>query len=336
MSEENITAYNMSVENLTLFFSQYLVMFDLNLAASLAQLLLVLFTTIFNSLIIIMTALKPHKTIFDKILIVHCCDNAINGLFGLPFFHIKTLFGYWPLGNLPGLIWISYEYSRWSFMNLHMLYLTWTRFKSITSPRLYENTLLTRNPTIVCIFACLISFVIWIPVCFAYGIDSFSVTVKFNPAQIKSVLVFIMVLTPLGFIKFLHIYIMLILKKRNRNSLNHILVLNNSIKLYHVGNQQMKQISMNLKRKMKNFLSGPQIRFQCIITFYWFQWILPCLFAFVNPIFNCIPSSLESSIYWLTYTVCLTDPIIILLLNPNVTFNSLNRIMQKISRIKPN
>lgn len=70
--------------------------------------------------------------------------------------------------------------------------------------------------------------------------------------------------------------------------------------------------------KSRRFKMGAQTKLTIIIATYWTQWTLPCLITLIDPICNCVSDEASTAIYWLTYTVTLTDPIIILLLNPNI------------------
>ncbi len=64
------------------------------------------------------------------------------------------------------------------------------------------------------------------------------------------------------------------------------------------------------------------VRFIIIISVYWVQWAPPCFMTVFTPLFsyNPVPKSVTKVVYWLTFTVCLADPLVVLILNPNVKF----------------
>ncbi len=79
-------------------------------------------------------------------------------------------------------------------------------------------------------------------------------------------------------------------------------------------------------KKKKTFLSRFVIessvgKFIVIISIYWMQWAPPCFLTVFSPIISYkIPESMTKVIYWLTFTVCLSDPIVVLLVNSNIRF----------------
>lgn len=74
--------------------------------------------------------------------------------------------------------------------------------------------------------------------------------------------------------------------------------------------------------KFANFVQmfrlGPQVKFQIIIISYWIQWLPSFTINLFNPFCQCIPVDISEGIYWLTFSVSMTDPLVVLLLNPNV------------------
>lgn len=77
-----------------------------------------------------------------------------------------------------------------------------------------------------------------------------------------------------------------------------------------------------LLSKIKKFKISAQTKFTIIILSYWLQWIAPCLLTIANPMCNhCINGPVADAIYWLTFTVCAVDPLVVLILNPNVTIS---------------
>ena len=54
------------------------------------------------------------------------------------------------------------------------------------------------------------------------------------------------------------------------------------------------------------------------MSVYIVQWLLPVIAEFLM-FHSFIQESLHYSLYWLTYTVCLTDPLILIFFNANVS-----------------
>jgi hypothetical protein len=77
------------------------------------------------------------------------------------------------------------------------------------------------------------------------------------------------------------------------------------------------------KKKWAKYRLPAEKKFLIIMGSYWFQWFPPCIMVLISP-FVYIPASTYTGIYWLTYTVCVTDPICVLLLNPNIRLPRFN------------
>lgn len=305
------------------FFNCYVTLASLNWPSSISQYVFVILTIVLNSTLVILLVRKPSKTsVFDHVLIAHCLINIFVGLLILPFYHFFYLFTYWPFGEFSSLFWTAFDSSKNSITNLTVLYITWIRFRSVKAPSSFEREFICRWSIPFCVSIWLLVFGVYIPITFGYGI------VRFKSPYGEFFLVFFTWLLPMIGIKFLHIYIQVILKNRVKRVRNSIVVLATDT------NQSFSRASflrVSTRQMLKRMLHlGPMMRFQLIITFFWFQWIGPCLIALINPFCNCVSSRDSSSIYWLTYIVCLTDPILILLLNPNVTFNSTQRSRRSI------
>ena len=74
--------------------------------------------------------------------------------------------------------------------------------------------------------------------------------------------------------------------------------------------------------RYRNFRLTAVHKFIIIIMVYWIQWMPPCIITSIMPFMskNFENHSIVKLAYWLTFTVCLADPLTILILNPNVTF----------------
>ena len=248
-------------------------------------------------------------TIFDQILIAHCLVDGITGLIDIPLFHLHDLFGYWPLGELTAHLWAIYDNGINAITSLHMLYMTWIRLRSITAPNTYETDLISRKPKLIFVSIWLIGFVIWTPVVIKYGVDDFSFDVSYENRTIEIILISVLWFLPLLSIVVVSGIILAVLNRRK--------VPNGRVELSSISGQRSNR---NVTVK-KWFSLGPQIRFQIIIYYYCIQWFPSYILAIIDPICGrCIGSNVIGAVYWLNYTVCLTDALVILIFNPNVTF----------------
>lgn len=308
---------------------------------STAEILLALSIVTFNTLVVILLAKKPRAlgklSIFDKIMIAHCVVDGFTGLLDVPFFHFNHVLGYWPFGTVTSLVWTSFDNAINVITNMHMLYMTWIRFRSIVALNTYEKEFLARYPLAVSLSLWAMGFLIWTPITFSYGVVQFTTNIDFEPSYIQVVLIFITWFSPLLAIIVLAAIILVILNKRNRR-VAHMKRFTPSMITHtaafsghsdagdggHAGgaayteSSHTKRKSQFMRKIKKHMHLGPQSRFEIIILSYWLQWFPSCLIAIIDPLCACVPSSLSSTIYWLTYTVCLTDPLVILIFNPNV------------------
>ena len=56
---------------------------------------------------------------------------------------------------------------------------------------------------------------------------------------------------------------------------------------------------------------------------FWIQWIIPCLAVIFKPIHG--NDEIIENLYWLTYTVCVSDPIMVFFFNRNITLRKINQ-----------
>lgn len=144
----------------------------------------------------------------------------------------------------------------------------------------------------------------------------FAIEADIQPEYFGSIMNIIMWFTPLFSILFVSLYIMwclhIIMKKKPTKS--------------HSTSEMNSELTESLsfwRKTLKRILAirvSAQTKFSIIIFSYWFQWVPPCILTIWNPLCNhCIQGPVADAIYWLTFTVCAVDPLVVLLLNPNVT-----------------
>ena len=171
-----------------------------------------------------------------------------------------------------------------------------------------------------------ISFTVWIPIVMVFGTYENSISLSYYPLYLNNLFNFFFWFVPLAGILLLSIRILWLLNlKSTRN-----LVLKNTIKgtkknaVSDMTSLPRTSQTSKTKRKSKSFRKifslNPKVRFILIILIYWIQWIIPCVIILVQGLCNCISNDILFLVYWLTYTVVLTDPLTILILNPNVKF----------------
>lgn len=142
----------------------YSFFYQQSITESSLTLALIVGTVVFNAAVIYFIVKNCKKiSIFDEILIGHAIVDGVTGAIDMPFYHIATCFGYWPLQPIIGQLWASYDNNINTVTNLHMLYLCWARLRSIQNPKSFDQELLLKNPIIVMVLIWLGSLLIWIP-----------------------------------------------------------------------------------------------------------------------------------------------------------------------------
>ena len=169
-----------------------------------------------------------------------------------------------------------------------------------------------------------LSLSIWIPITMVSGILDYTISINYNPLFLNNIFNFILWFAPLVGILVLSIRIIWILNLRSLRKLglgskligatkNAVSDITRSTNLTQKSSNNTKKL--NVKKK---FTLKPTVRFIIIILIYWIQWIIPCIIILVEGLCDCVSNDILTPVYWLTYTVVLTDPLTILILNPNV------------------
>ena len=245
------------------------------------------------------------------------------------------MFGYWPLPRWMAIIWASYDNSINTATNLNMLYMSWARLRGIIEPTKYKNEWLIKNTKLVLILIWVISLGIWTPVTNAKGLYDFSTAVIYNPTYMKKILNFLFWFMPLMAMLYVSLKIIWALNARSLKkklmSMRHITnavtaigtekgTTNSYLTKKTDSPKNDSQAKASKSKNKKKFKIQPQYRFLFIILLYWIQWFIPCVTVIVDGLCDCVSSSTMMPIYWLTYTVILSDALTNLILNPNVKF----------------
>lgn len=311
MNSTNFALNNCLVKNFSRNFFElfkcYEYHFCQSVISSVLSILLIVGTIISNSLVIMLIKRNSLKlTIFDKILIGHSIVDGLTGLIAMPFYHIYFVFGYWPLGTIIGKLWSSFDNSINTITNVHMLYLSWSRLRSIQYPRSYNAEFLLKRPNLLMVTIWFLSFIMWVPIVVIFDLEYSSLNLDYKNPVIGVAFVFLFWFLPLLLIFIIstvicyHLYL-----KKSQFSMNHRRTLNTQNK--------------SIFERLFNYKLESQTMFTIVMSIYWIQWIVPCLIILSKLVFV-INEDFLSVTYWLTYSVCLTDPIILIIFNPNVSF----------------
>lgn len=288
------------------FFDCYSFFFQKSLIQSSLTISLMVSTVVFNVAVIycIKKNLKLHLSLFDKILIGHTIVDALTGLIIMPFYHINDCFGYWPLDNSFGHLWATFDNSINTVTNVHMLYLCWSRLRSIQNPKNFHQEFLLKHPEITMLLIWLISALIWAPQVFVFGLIEHTLHLNIDSVELKLTNTILFWFLPMLGILVVSSLILIYLKISQRRK-------------EKFKNTKSSEANKSVFERLSGYHLSPHTVFIFMMSVYWLQWIIPCLTTLLNMIPNV---QIISEVYWLTYTVCLSDALILLILNPNVSF----------------
>jgi dopamine receptor D1 len=279
-------------------------------------------TIIFNMIVFKMISnKKDKKVVFDQILISHAIVDGVVGGIDLPFYHIYTILGKWPFGETFCIIWNSFDSSLNTITILHMLYMSWVRVMSIIQPKTYLQNKIIKHPFIVSLLCWLTGFLIWIPVNTCYITSNYpdgQCYILYKPVYIQFIITFLTWFLPLIIIVCMLLYLMRALKIKNSkkkiilksNVSNAVTGFTNITK---IATQSVKNNKSNTKKKQLI----AETKLSIILIVYLVQWVPSCLIWMIDSLCNCVPIGISKITYWLTFTVALTDSILLLALNTN-------------------
>jgi hypothetical protein len=278
-------------------------------------------TVIFNIIVFKMIYNKKEKkVVFDIILMSHAVVDGVVGGIDLPFYHTYTILGKWPFGEVPCILWNSLDSSINAISILHMLYMSWVRLMSVIQPKTYLQQKIIKHPFIASLLCWLIGFFIWIPVNIGYITSNYTegqCNIPYQPVYIQFIITFLTWFLPLIIIVCMLLYLMRALKIKNSkkkmilksNVSNAVTGFTNITK---IATQSAKNNKSNTKKKLK-----AETKLSIILIVYLVQWVPSCLIGMIDSMCKCVPVGITTLTYWLTFTVSLTDPILILGLNTN-------------------
>jgi hypothetical protein len=286
-----------------------------DLTSTILEICLGVSTAFFNILVIKMIQdKKEKKVVFDDILMTHAIVDGVVGGIDLPFFHIFTIIGKWPFGKVPCILWNSLDSSINAISMFHMLYMSWVRLMSILQPQTYLQNRIVKYPLRISLLCWLTGFLIWTPVNIGYITNNYpegQCYIPFQPAYIKLILTFLTWFVPLIIIACMLLYFLRILHVKQ----NRVLPSNASNTNFSIQSSTNTQPKPKISRR--KFKLSPATKLTIIVFCYLLQWIPSCLIWMIDSLCNCVPLGIATFSYWLTFTVSLTDPILILVLNTN-------------------
>jgi hypothetical protein len=288
------------------------------------QICLIVFIIITNIFVICIICLKSLKfNVFDEILVNHCIIQGVTGLIDVPFFHIKNVFKYFPCGQTIATMWAIYDNNINTITNLNMLYLSWVRLRSIVAPQSFKNEILIRKPIIVLMSIWIFGLTAWSIIIIPVGVieNTLNVDISNKILVALNLIFWILPLLTLLLMSFI------IIKKLYWTSANRKrLLMEKSIQsattmtsaITTVGPTKTTKTKKATRTLLKEKILTPHGRFLILFLIYFTQWIIPAIVVLTDLACDCIPQEKILGIYWLTYSVCLTDPCLIFLLNPNL------------------
>jgi len=241
------------------FFTCYKYFFQQEITNSLLTVVLIVGVVTLNALVIILI-IKNNSTdlnVFNKILLSYTILDCITGLIDITFYHVYTLFAYWPFDLTSSRIWFSYDNSVNTISCFHMLYICWSRLRCVQKPVSYKKEFLLRNSNYIILLIWISGFLIWTPIVFLFD-ELKHYRLELNNSIIVLPLVF-------TFILFIIIYYYLQIFKTRRDQINNVLSLQNK----------------GLFETLYSF----ETVFTIKMTVFWVQWLLPCIFLILVSFF---------------------------------------------------
>lgn len=308
------------------FFDCYAHLFKFNVPLYTFEIFLILSAAACNSFVIISIYFySVSYTVFDQILIGHCLIQALTATVDIPFFHFMDVFGYWPLHKAASMVWSIYDNNINTTTNLTVLYMCWARLRSIQQPIKFKDELLIKWPKVVMASIWAFGLGIWAVINLVFRNLPYTTQPNYEPIYLEVIFNIVFWLLPLLAIMAFSVKIISILishsSRKRRLAVqppsNRVGVADS--KATGEAARTSRENSQPRLRK-KSITIKPEIRYMLIIIIYCIQWTIPCITVLVNGLCKCVPNSIYVPIYWLTYTVVLTDPLTILILNPNLRF----------------
>ena len=245
------------------------------------QYVLIVGTLCLNLMLVFFVSRSPKLGVFDHILIGHSIVDFLTGLLDAPFYHIYDIFGYWPLGNILGTLWSSFDSNINTTSTLHMLYVSYARLRSIQNPQGYKFEMLLKRPYVVMGMIWAISLGIWLPLTYGFGFVPYTNNVNINPWYLVMIINMVTWLIPLTATGIVSVFVY--------------------VRLIIIINLTKSFLPKNLSTWRK-YRIGTQFRFFFIIAPFFVQWYLISTLTTVtkicSPCFGINVSNMTSKVYY--------------------------------------
>ena len=301
--------------------SCYLFFVKLNILTTFLEISLCIGTVIVNSKLIWIVLNKNDKTVFDKIYFCHAIVDLIFGGLDLPFYHIYNSFNFWPFSKIVCILWNTLDNAIITISILHMMFLSWARIESIRDPKEYLNKNIVKHPYISSITIWVMGLAMWFPVNYFYISNNFQYGqcfINYNPLFTNFVFTLFTFFLPLIIIVIMTIHVMRFLRVRQKNKKKIPQITKNNISLIKNSSSANAQTRGT---KIKRLKLNVQVKMSIIIIVYQIQWIPSSIVWMTDALCKCVPNNISTFIHWLKFTVPFTDPILIIIFNPNYSSN---------------
>lgn len=284
-------------QTLNAFFVCYQLLFEVKLTTSVLGIVLFTLVFLFNLAVIVRILRQKRNNnqhlqeIYNKILLWLCLSYILTDIVDFPFFLIEYLFDYWPLGNASSMIWAIYDNNTSTFVSLLMFYMTYARMRSVQSPITYLQEKILKNPHLMILTFWTIGIFFWTITIIVFGTYEYTSHVAYWPHFTQFILNFLLWFMPLFGVYFIgvHIFIRLHRFQKHKNELK-------------INATQKNLVGMIIDAKSK---------FTILIVVFLAQWTLPCVFMLIESFLSARVDAILIAFKWTTYTVSLTDPILI-------------------------
>ena len=268
---------------------------------------LLFFLILVSNLILAKKLLKHTLCIYDRIALAMCAMDLITCFIDYPFYIIGNLFGYFPLNSIIAYIWAVYDNNINTTTALHMLYMSVVLLKSVKRPLQFKNDFIVKQFRIMILLIWTIGLLLGFSISISLGIIPYTLEVNFHSNLQQFLLSFFF-----WFVILMSLLMVGIILMFNMN------ILKNKRISFITNTDGNSTNGKKIKKRIRTINLHSQLKIVLLVFTFWIQWMIPCTFYVLNALLHFLSDQAMYNIYWLTYTVCFTDPIVIYLLNPKI------------------
>lgn len=149
--------------------------------------------------------------------------------------------------------------------------------------------------------------------------SQFSPDVNYHPYYVGVIIDFFLFFLPIVGIMFLGFYIVVLLSNIHRKKREMRRKMSNIQAKFESSTSSKNSMIIHFIHVLTRL--GPETKFQFIIVSYWIQWLPLLLIYLFYPFCECVPEKVIHIAYWLSYSASMTNPIMVLLFNSNISFS---------------